>query len=159
VDPLRAFHMMLETLSSSGTPTFTIVLEASWHLLPYEAARVVVEAKICCWRPLLSSSSLFSLLTSKFTLPFKILDMSSHLLIFQLWSFFFFSWPFSQISICFQCHHIVHNYDLLFFQICTSFFSFWFFFRLFSEFGFFFHFHPIIQNFKLSSHLFLISFS
>jgi hypothetical protein len=30
---------------------------------------------------------------------------------------------------------------------------------LFSEFGFSFHFHPIIQNLKLSSHLFLISFS
>jgi hypothetical protein len=30
---------------------------------------------------------------------------------------------------------------------------------LFSEFGFSFYFHPIIQNFKLSSHLFLISFS
>jgi hypothetical protein len=26
------------------------------------------------------------------------------------------SWPFSHILICFQCHHIVHNCDLLFFS-------------------------------------------
>jgi hypothetical protein len=71
--------------------------------------------------------------------------------------FFFCSWSFCQISICFQFHYWIHNYDLLFFQIWSLFILFWFFFWILLLIWFFFQFHFSNQNSKLSSYLFFIT--